>query len=107
MYFTSISKVFDGTKFQCPDISKLHEFVDEQVPDSVYFRIPVISTHEVYTYLRKLNTTKSTGPDGIGPRILKLSGWRYLPIHNYTNQQKYCLRSISKSDERSQSIPYS
>ncbi len=51
MYFTSISKLFYCTKFQYPDISKLHEFVDEQVPDSVYFRIPVISTHEVFYIL--------------------------------------------------------
>ncbi len=72
-YFTSISKVFEGLTLPSPDLSKLDAFVHERVPPSVYFSIPKITTSQVSTYLKKLDTTKSAGIDGIGPRILKLA----------------------------------
>ena len=72
-FFTTISSRLTSTKksVQMDDLSKLINYVNEKVP--TFFKIPHITTSQVTTYIRNLDPGKSTGLDGIGPRILKMS----------------------------------
>ena len=51
----------------------LKEFVADKVPGNCYFQIPKISAQTVYNHLIKLNVKKSTGPDLISPKFLKMT----------------------------------
>ena len=74
-FFTTISSRLTSTKksVQMDDLSKLINYVNEKVPTDTFFKIPLITTSQVTTYIRNLDPGKSTGLDGIGPRILKMS----------------------------------
>lgn len=74
-YFASISKRLnqENLAFSIQDLSKLRAFIDEKVPQDVYFKIPLITTSQVFSFIQNLDPTKATGLDGIGPRILKLA----------------------------------
>ena len=51
----------------------LIEYVNTKVPPENYFSIPLIAQHNVLKHLKRLNVSKSTGLDHIGPRLLKIS----------------------------------
>ena len=53
--------------------TKVKSFVSQHVPDHTYFNIPCLTENETLKMLNKLDITKSTGLDQIGPRLLKLS----------------------------------
>ena len=74
-FFTTISSRLTSTKksVQMDDLSKLINYVNEKVPTDTFFKIPLITTSQVTTYICNLDPGKSTGLDGIGPRILKMS----------------------------------
>ena len=55
------------------DQSKLINYFNNKVPSDTFFKIPLITTPQVAEFIRKLNTGKSTGLDGVGPRILKMA----------------------------------
>ena len=55
------------------DFSKLKEFISSKIPENVTFDLPKVNENFVYNFLSTLNVSKSTGFDGIGPRLLKLS----------------------------------
>ena len=50
------------------DLSKLKSFTDNAL-----FDLPDIDESFVYNFLSTLDTSKATGLDGVGPRLLKLS----------------------------------
>ena len=56
-----------------PDFTKLREFVSMKFPENVEFDLPEIDENFVFNFLSTLDISKSTGLDGIGPRLLKLS----------------------------------
>ena len=56
-----------------PDFTKLREFVSMTFPENVEFDLPEIDENFVFNFLSTLDISKSTGLDGIGPRLLKLS----------------------------------
>ena len=56
-----------------PDFAKLREFVSMKIPENVTFDLPDVDENFVFKFLSTLDVSKSTGLDGIGPRLLKLS----------------------------------
>ena len=55
------------------DQSKLINYVNNKVPLDTFFKIPLITTSKVAEFIGKLDPGKSTGLDGEGPRILKMT----------------------------------
>ena len=51
----------------------ISKFVNDHVPEPMYFNIPYICEEKVRKMLSNLDISKSTGLDEIGPRFLKLS----------------------------------
>ena len=63
-----------STRGKCmDDQSKLINYVNNKVPSDTFFKIPLITTSQVAEFIRKLDPGKSTGLDGVCPRILKLA----------------------------------
>ena len=73
-YFVNIASKLKEPLIQ-PDFTKLREFVTSKIPENVKFELPDIDENFVFSFLSKLDihVSKSTGLDGIGPRLLKLS----------------------------------
>ena len=71
-YFVNIASKLKEPITQ-PDFTKLREFVNSTIPEKVKFELPDIDENFVFSFLSKLDISKSTGLDGIGPRLLKLS----------------------------------
>ena len=55
------------------NFTQLKEHIDTKIPSNVSFELPYITESFVYKFLSILDVSKSTGLDGIGPRLLKLS----------------------------------
>ena len=53
--------------------TNLREFVSIKFPENVEFDLPEIDENFVFNFLSTLDISISTGLDGIGPRLLKLS----------------------------------
>lgn len=72
-YFSSIAQIFGCTNDEDldPDITELKEFVNDKVPNGIYFTIPRITQDQVFMYINALDCTKAIGLDGIGPRLMK------------------------------------
>ena len=71
-YFVKIASKLKEPIEDC-DFTQLKEHIDTKVPSSVSFELPHITESFVYNFLLTLDVSKSTGLDGIGPRLLKLS----------------------------------
>ncbi|MCG8047955.1 MAG: reverse transcriptase family protein, partial [Candidatus Thiodiazotropha endolucinida] len=73
-YFCSIAEILnEPTDEPCElDLSKLENFIRDKVPDEVSFKIPLITCEQVSSFINYLDTTKATGLDGLGPRIIKM-----------------------------------
>lgn len=52
---------------------KLQVFCKNKIPDNVSFSIPFLEVDTVEKFLKSLDTTKATGTDNIGPRLLKIA----------------------------------
>ena len=72
-YFSSISDVFgiDNRDSFDPDLTNLTNFVNDKVPNNVYFKIPNITPEQVSASIMALDSSKAIGLDGIRPRIIK------------------------------------
>ena len=72
MYFANVA-----SKLKRPihdsNFEYIKRFVDSKVDNNVSFNIPEINIPFVRQYILNLDISKSTGLDGIGPRILKIS----------------------------------
>ena len=55
------------------EFSKIEDFVNTNVPGHMFFHIPLITESETLKMLKNLDTSKATGFDQIGPKLLKLS----------------------------------
>ena len=56
------------------DLDKMSAFVKDKVSDDVFFSLYSVTFSDVLKELENFDISKSTGIDGLGPRILKLSG---------------------------------
>ena len=66
-----IPSTCDPTKYSCPDV--LLHFCGERTAGTLPFSIPFLTVHEVGKLVRKMANKKSSGPDEISPKILKIS----------------------------------
>ena len=55
------------------DHEKLRTFCNNRIPQDINFNIPLLEAHKVEACLKSIDTTKATGTDNIGPRILKIA----------------------------------
>ena len=55
------------------DPNKPIDYFNNEVPDNTYFNIPFITTQKVFSVIYSLDTSKATGLDGIGPKVIKLA----------------------------------
>ena len=74
-YFTSIADILDKNqdKSTDPDLDRLQHFTNNKLPENTFFSIPLITSDQVLSYINKLDSSKATGVDGLGPRIIKLA----------------------------------
>ena len=74
-YFTSIADILNGnqTESAYPDFDRLQHFTNSKLPENTFFHIPLITSDQVLSYINKLDSSKATGIDGLGPRIIKLA----------------------------------
>ena len=50
---------------------KLANFVNNKVPNDIYFKIPTITPEQVSTFITALDSGKAVGLDGTGTRTIK------------------------------------
>ena len=64
------------------DLIKLIDYVNKKVQDNTYFNIPCITTEQVHVFsvINAIDTSKATGLDCIGPKIIKLAANRLSPV---------------------------
>ena len=81
-YFASIAQTVNSnySDSEISNISKLHDFINKNVSDSIYFHIPFITTDQVQPYIQLLDSSKATGLDGLGPKIIKTGASSLSPI---------------------------
>ena len=76
-YFANISdtlKTSNKTVFDSAyDFSKLQNHIETLIPYDVHFNIPKMKLHDLINSIKSLDCIKTTGLDGLSPRILKLS----------------------------------
>ena len=81
-YFSSIAQILNSTNTETTDLdlTKLTDFVNNKVPERIYFDIPSITTKQVLSFIGSLDPSKATGLDGIGPKIIKMAANCLSPI---------------------------
>ncbi|MCG8048030.1 MAG: reverse transcriptase domain-containing protein, partial [Candidatus Thiodiazotropha endolucinida] len=74
-YFATIAEFLnkDNNNISPIDAHRIKDYIDSKVPCDISFNIPFISTEQVSSFIGKLDTSKSTGLDCLGPRILKMA----------------------------------
>ena len=74
-YFSSISELLNGNEIHTSplDVTELKRFINSKIPGEVHFYIPPITNEQVASFIHTLDTSKATGLDGIGPRIIKMA----------------------------------
>ena len=81
MYFTKVSDrlIKDKRPFNDRNAVKIMEFVNSRKPENVHFKVPLIKSDDLKSILNSLDPSKSTGIDGISPKMLKLASDVLLP----------------------------
>ena len=74
-YLTSVAQILENTNSDTNDldVTRLQEFVNNKVPKNIHFSIPFITNDQVASYIHRLDPSKPTGLDGLGPKIIKLA----------------------------------
>ena len=74
-YFASVAEQFqdNNSNVSNSDYDKIRHFVNSKVPSNTSFNILFITTEQVSTYIKRLDSSKATGLDGLGQRLLKLA----------------------------------
>ena len=54
------------------DYDKKRHFVNSKTPSNTSFNIPFIPIEQGSTYIKRLDSSKNTGFDGLGQRLLEL-----------------------------------
>ncbi|VDI52910.1 Hypothetical predicted protein [Mytilus galloprovincialis] len=81
-HFTTIGEryVTNNTQYQA---NKLNDYVQDKIPAGVRFTFPFIKLDETKKLLSKLETSKATGLDEVGPFFIKLSSEALAPSITY------------------------
>ena len=74
-YFTSIADILYKNSNEASnfDLGRLQHFTNSKLARNTFFHIPLIASDQVLSYINKLDSTKATDVDGLGPRIIKLA----------------------------------
>ena len=72
-YFSSITDILNENSDELPNFEKLQRLTDNKIPEGTLFHIPSITCDQVVPFISRLDTSKATGIDGLGPRIIKLA----------------------------------
>ena len=80
-YFSSIANILNQNDNEAPSLNteKISQYVNNKIPNDTFFTIPFITPEQVTNYINKLDCSKATGLDGIGPRILKIASCAISP----------------------------
>ena len=80
-YFAQVSDrlITDKLPFSDHNADVLKEFINSKKPENIHFKVPLIKTDELESILKSLDPNKSTGIDGISPKMLKLASDVLLP----------------------------
>ena len=79
VYFSSIAQILNehNDEIEPLESDKLRNYVNSRIPENVSFKIPLITSDQVLSCINKLDATKATGIDGLGPKIIKLAAYIY------------------------------
>lgn len=82
-YFASVAEILNDNNSNgntsSVDLNKISQYIDKKVPKDIQFAIPLITPEQVTMHINKLDPSKSTGLDGLGPRIIKLAAQALSP----------------------------
>ena len=82
-YFASVAEILNDSNSNRNtsnlDFDKINCFIDKKVPKDIHFVISFITPEQVFMHLNKLDSTKATGLDGLGPIIIKLAAQALSP----------------------------
>ena len=73
IYPSSTADIFseDNSDASNLDTQRINNFVNDRVPIHTFYTIPYITVEQVISHINKLESSKATGLDGLGPRLLK------------------------------------
>ncbi|CAG2190139.1 unnamed protein product [Mytilus edulis] len=72
-HFSTVDEKLISNPHKSFKSEKINNYVNSKIIDDTKFSLYTVTNDEVLQGLKNLDTTKSTGTDGVGPRILKLS----------------------------------
>ena len=72
-FFSSITDILNKNSDESPNFEKLHRQTDSKTPEGTLFHIPPITCDQVASFISRLDASKATGIDGLGPRIIRLA----------------------------------
>ena len=74
-YSSSIANILNQNDNKTPNLNseKISQYVINKIPNDTFFTLPFIIPEQVTNYINKLDCSKATDLDGIGPRILKIA----------------------------------
>ena len=80
--FSSIAQILNrnSTGTNQLDHTKLINYVNNKSPDNTYSNIPYITTEQVFSVINAIDTSKATGLDCIGMKIIKLAANCLSPV---------------------------
>ena len=81
-YFAKVSDrlISDKRPFSEHNADVLKEFINSKKPENIHFKVPLIKSDEFKSILKSLDPNKSTGIDGISPKMLKLAFDALMPF---------------------------
>ena len=81
LYFAKVSDrlIKDKRPFSDRIADVLKEFINSKKPENIHFNVPLIKPDELKSILKSLDPSKSTGIDGISPKMLNLASDVLLP----------------------------
>ena len=69
----------DRRPFSDRNADVIKEFITSKKLENIHFNVPLIKSDELKSKLKSLDPSKSTGIDGISPKMLKLASDVLLP----------------------------
>lgn len=82
-FFSKIGSTSASADCSNENFEKLSDFIQSKVPSHVELIIPFIKLDQTESLLNKLDTSKATGLDDLGPYFLKLSTQYIAPSITY------------------------
>ena len=74
-YFCSIAQILNehNDEVSTFESDKLSNCVNSKVPENIYFHIPLITSEQFLSFINKRDSSKPTGIDGLGPRVIQIA----------------------------------